>query len=49
MPTEHQDTENTAEGSSDMTLGLAMEIISVIWNFCNYPKKGGKMSQKQSS
>ena len=55
MPTEHQHlvmawhTENTAEGSSSIPLGLAKEIISVSRNFCNHPEKGGKMSQKQSA
>ena len=39
MPTEHQHLvtvlayRNTAEGGSGMTLGLAKETISVLWNF----------------
>ena len=42
-------TENTVEGSSSIPLGLAKETISVLWNFCNHPEKGGQMSQKQSA
>ena len=44
-------TENTAEGSSSIPLGLAKETISVdlLCNFCNHPEKGGQMNQKQSA
>ena len=42
-------TENTTEGGSSIPLGIAKETISVLRNFCNHPKKGGQMSQKQSA
>ena len=55
MPTEHQHLVTVLayrkyciRGSS-IPLGLAKETISVLLNFCNYPEKGGKMSQKQSA
>ena len=55
MPTEHQHLVTVLAYRKDCRrrfkypLGLAKETISVLWNFCNHPEKGGKMSQKQSA
>ena len=41
----HRHTENTAEGSSSITLGLAKETISILRNFCNHPEKGSQTTE----
>ena len=58
MPTEHQHLVMVLAYRKDCRRrfkyqvscpGLAKERISVLWNFCNHPEKGGKMNQKQST
>ena len=55
MPTEHQLLAKVLAYRKyhrrwfKYPLGLTKETISVLWNFCNHPEKGGQMNQKQST